>query len=163
MPRGEIKVVGDVTHVFAHRFVVKTTKGDILADLTPKGAERVTLKENDQVELIGEQKPSELKVRSIALNSGPSFLIDQPDHHEHHDFHEHQDHAGSEPALKTAEANGFAILGEPRRKPKHFEVLGRNASGDMVELHIELDGRWRKSRPVPEDDPKWAEEIAAAR
>jgi hypothetical protein len=66
-------------------------------------------------------------------------------------------------ALKTAEANGFAVVGKPRRKPKHFEVLGRDAAGDMVELHIELDGALRKTKPVHEEDPKWAAEIAGSR
>jgi hypothetical protein len=150
MPHEETKIVGEVTDIFAHRFVVRTPRGNILADLTPKGAERVTLKENDQVELIGEWKPSELKVHSIARNGGRPELIDHPDHH---------DHTDPEPALKTAEANGFTVLGEARRKPKHFEILGRDASGHLVELHVELDGRLRKSRPVPDGDPKWAQEI----
>jgi hypothetical protein len=154
MPHEETKVTGEITDIFAHRFVVRTTRGNVLADLTPKGAERMTLTEGDQVELIGEQKPSELKVRSIARNGGRAVQIDHDDHHEL---------ADPEPALKTAATNGFTVLGEPRRKPKHFEILGRDASGDMVELHIELDGRLRKSRPVPGDDPKWAEEIDAAR
>jgi hypothetical protein len=33
----------------------------------------------------------------------------------------------------------------------------------MVELHIELGGALRKTRPVHEDDPKWATEIEARR
>jgi hypothetical protein len=66
-------------------------------------------------------------------------------------------------ALKTAEANGFTVVGKPRRKPKHFEILGRDGAADMVELHIQLDGALRKTRPVREDDPKWAREIEAGR
>jgi hypothetical protein len=154
MPHEEIKVTGEITDIFAHRFVVKTTRGNILADLTPKGAERITLKEGDRVELIGERKPSELKVHSIARNGGRAVQIDHDHPHEH---------ADPEPALKTAAANGFNVVGEPRRKPKHFEILGRDASGDLVELHIELDGRLRKSRPVPEGDSNWAQEIEGYR
>jgi hypothetical protein len=66
---------GEVTDVFAHRFVVKTAHGKVLADLGPKGAEQVSLKTRDLVELVGEPKPSEIKVHSIARNGGPSILV----------------------------------------------------------------------------------------
>jgi len=56
-------------------------------------------------------------------------------------------------------ANGFEVVGNPRRKPKHFEILGRDAAGDFVEMHIELGGALRKTRPVEKDDPKWATEL----
>ncbi len=57
-----INLSGEVTDIFAHRFVVKTEAGKILADLGPKGAEQVTLREGDKVTLSGEMKPSELKI-----------------------------------------------------------------------------------------------------
>jgi hypothetical protein len=152
---------GQVTDIFAHRFVVKTEKGKVLADLGPKGGELVALREGDRVELIGEMKPSELKVHSIARNGARPVLVEHPGK-PHRPPHELED-VDPEPALKTAEANGFRVLGKPRRKPKHFEVLGRDSAGDMVELHIELDGPLRKTRPVHEDDPKWAREIEAGR
>jgi hypothetical protein len=152
---------GQVTDIFAHRFVIKTEKGKVLADLGPKGVERVPLQEGDQVELVGDMKPSELKVHSIAVDGGRPILVEHPGkpHHPPHQLEEAEPVA----ALKTAEANGFTVLGKPRRKPKHFEVLGRDSAGDMVELHIELDGALRKTKPVHEDDPKWAAEIAGRR
>ncbi len=152
---------GQVTDVFAHRFVVKTGKGKVLADLGPKGAERVPLKEGDRVDLIGDMKPSELKVHSIAKNGARPVLVDHPGkpHPHPHDLEE----ADPKPALRTAEANGLTIVGEPRRKPKHFEILGRNPAGELFELHIELDGVLRKMRSVNEDDPKWAPEFKVGR
>jgi hypothetical protein len=63
----------------------------------------------------------------------------------------------------SAKANGFTVIGKPRRKPKHFEILGRDAVNDMIELHIELEGVLRKTRPVLDDDRKWASEIQAGR
>jgi hypothetical protein len=104
-------------------------------------------------------KPSELKVHSIARNGERPVGIEHP---KKPHPHEH-DEADPGPALKTAEANGFAVLGKPRRKPKHFEILGRDLAGDVVELHVELDGSLRKTRPVHDDDPKWATEIKAGR
>ena len=154
------RLSGQVTDIFAHRFVVKTENGKVLADLGPKGAEQVPLKEGDRVNLIGDMKPSELKVHSIAKNGARPILIAHPG--KPHPPHEAEE-ADPEAALMSAEANGFTVVGKPRRKPKHFEILGRDAAGDMVELHIELDGALRKTRPVHEDDPKWAREIEAGR
>src|ERR1700733_6411902 len=96
---------GQVTDIFAHRFVVKTETGKVLADLGPKGAEQVPLREGDRVELIGEMKPSELKVHSIARNDGRPILVEYPGkpHHPSHELEEAEPVA----ALKTAEANGF--------------------------------------------------------
>jgi hypothetical protein len=150
-----------VTDIFAHRFVVKTDEGKLLADLGPKGAERVALREGDQVDLIGDMKPSELKVHSIAKNGARPILLEHPGkpRHASHELEE----ADPKPALTSAEANGFTVVGKPRRKPKHFEILGRDGAGDMVELHIELYGVLRKTRPVRENDPKWAKEIEAGR
>jgi hypothetical protein len=57
----------------------------------------------------------------------------------------------------------LGLLAFERRKPKHFEILGRDPAGDIVELHVERDGSLRKTRPVHDDDPKWGTEIKAGR
>ena len=53
---------------------------------------------------------------------------------------------------------GFEPLGQPRRKPKHFEVLTRR-NHRLTELHIELNGNIRKIKPVEGGDPKWSEAL----
>ena len=63
-------ISGEVTDIFAHRFMVKTASGKILADLGPKGAQRIALEIGDHVEASGEMKPSELKVGQIAKQGG---------------------------------------------------------------------------------------------
>jgi hypothetical protein len=161
MSHEETTLSGQVTDVFAHRFVVKTANAKVLADLGPKGAERISLKEGDRVELVGNMKPSELKVHSIAKNGAPPVHVEHPPK-PHPRQLEHEE-ADPERALKTVEANGFTVLGRPRRKPKHFEILGRDPAGDIVELHVELDGSLRKTRPVPDDDAKWGTEIKTGR
>ncbi len=164
-PNARMTFTGQVTDVFAHRFVVETAAGKILADLGPKGAERLTLRAGDQVEVSGEMKPSELKVHRIVRSGEEPVAVahktaetdgrDSPKPHPH--GHPEADIA---PALRTVEANGFAVLGAPRRRPKHFEILGRDKAGDLVELHVELNGTLRKSKPVEADDAKWKAEIA---
>jgi hypothetical protein len=97
--------------------------------------------------LEGEMKPSELKVSRLTCK-GKSFDIGPKDKKNRHP-------AELERAREFARAAGFEAVGEPRRKPKHFEVLGRRA-GKLFELHVELNGQIRKAKPVT-DDSKWAE------
>jgi hypothetical protein len=158
--QAEIKTLsGSVTDVFAHRFVVKTEDGNILADLGPKGAEQVSLRPGDDVTLSGEMKPSELKVKRITKKGGQPIDIE---HERKPHESEHEPHADPKIATRAARDAGFAVWGEPKRRPKHFEVLGRTAERGFVELHIELDGKLRKTRPVEKDDLKWSAEMASA-
>jgi hypothetical protein len=148
---------GIITHIFGHRFVLKTQHGDLLADLTPNGLQQIALCIGDEVVVDGEMKPSELKVMRLT-RGGSTVLIDHKKKpHEHHHHHPHADPSIVLAAARTA---GFAVVGEPRRKPKHFEVLGRKKEA-FSELHIELDGHIRKSKPVAGDDHKWLAEMRA--
>jgi hypothetical protein len=146
-PRASVS--GKIIHVFAHRFVVQTARGAILADVTPKGLHQISLHQGDDVSLEGEQKPSELKVTRFTRD-GKTIRI------EHKEKHHGRDHPPADPAivLKSARTAGFEPIGEPRRKPRHFEVLGRR-HGELFELHIELDGHIRKTKSAAGDDPKW--------
>jgi len=154
------KISGTVIDIFAHRFVLKTMDGTLLGDLTPHGAAEVTLHIGDTVDIEGEQKPSEIKVSKITLEGHTVAIAHKPPKH-HDKGIDHHPYADPAPALAAARAAGYRIVGEPRRKPKHFEILGRN--GDRFhELHVELDGRIRKSSPLDSNDDKWMNEIAAA-
>ena len=41
----------------------------------------------------------------------------------------------------------------PRRKPKHFEVLGRRPDGAATELHVDFAGTIYREKPA--DPTKW--------
>jgi hypothetical protein len=154
MPHHQTVIVaGKITHIFGHRFVVQTDREPVLADLTPRGLEQIELRIGDSVELSGEKKPSELKVTHFTRAGRTVTIAHKEKHHDHPD-------ADPKEALKAARAAGFATLGEPRRKPKHFEVLGQR-DAHFTELHIELDGHIRKMKPVDRHDPKWAHAIGA--
>jgi hypothetical protein len=148
------QVSGKILHLFVHRFVVQTAKGAVLADVTPKGIEQIALHVGDTVSLEGEMKPSELKVTRLTRD-GRTVEIEHKKK-PHHDHHDHHDHAPADPkiVLKAARAAGYEPAATPRRKPKHFEVLGKR-DGHFTELHIELDGHIRKTKPAASDDPKW--------
>lgn len=148
-----ITAKGKITHVFAHRFVVETKDGSVLADITPKGLDQHALRVGESVELEGEMKPSELKVSRIT-NGKTTITIDHKKPNDHH-----HDDAKPDAALKSARAAGFEPIGEPRRKPKHFEVLGRR-DNKLIELHIELGGHIRKMKDVESGDHKWRDAIS---
>ena len=139
-----ITLSGKVTHVFAHRFVVQCSKGAMLADLTPHGSELVDLRIGAEVELEGERKPSELKVTRFA-SEGRSITIA----HKQKPNHSHHEPADPAIAIEAARAAGFEPDGAPHRKPKHFEIQARR-DGRKYELHVELDGRIRKTKPAKE-------------
>lgn len=145
MSHERIRLSGKIVHVFAHRFVVQTAKGAVLADLTPHGADLVKLRIGADVDLEGEMKPSELKVTGFACN-GDRVTI------EHKKKPDHTRHEPADPttALEAARAAGFEPIGTARRKPRHFEIQGRRNDQDY-ELHVELDGRIRKARLVGDD------------
>ncbi|WP_425067023.1 hypothetical protein [Reyranella sp.] len=155
----QLSVSGKILHVFSHRFVVQTKSGALLADLTPKGLDQIELNVGDTVKLDGEMKPSELKVSRIVVD-GRTVKIEhgKPHHHHpHHDDHHHEHHHGpADPkiVLRAAREAGYEPAAKPRRKPKHFEVLGKR-NGRFSELHIELDGHIRKTKPADRDEPKW--------
>ena len=150
-----LKIDGQVGDIFAHRFVIRTHEGPILADLGPKGAEAFVLATGLDIVVEGEMKPSELKVTRIARKGGSPVEI------AHKKKPGHDAHAEPRDARNAVEKAGYETLGAPRRKPKHFEVLGRK-DGRLVECHVEFDGRIRKEKPVAPGDEKWSSELRAA-
>ena len=148
-----ISISGTVSAVFAHRFVIESMDGKFLADLGPEGVDLVRLQQGDKVTVKGERKPSEIKVTEIAKGDGEPISL------EHKKKHEHDDNRDPRDALAAVAHEGFVVVGEARRKPKHFEILGRSAKGKLSEFHVEFDGTIRKHKPIEADDDKWAPEL----
>jgi hypothetical protein len=153
-----VSVSGTVTAVFAHRFVVESKSAKYLADLGPEGVKLVDLKEGDMVSVTGEQKPSEIKVTEIAKAGGTQIRIEHKKKHDHEEPHAYRD---PKAAIEAVAKHGFKVIAEPRRKPKHFEILGRSAKGEVIEFHVELDGDIRKRKPADLNEPKWKSAVPA--
>jgi hypothetical protein len=134
------EVSGTVWAVFGHRLAIEGSDGRYLADLGPKGAEGVRIAAGDKVSLKGERRPTEIRVTSITLGDGASREIPWPKKPEHGE-------ADPATAVAAAEAAGYTVEGAPKRKPKHFEILGTK-DGARHELHLEFDGTIRKTKPV---------------
>ena len=131
-----VSVSGTVTAVFAHRFVVESKGAKHLADVGPEAVKLVNLKEGDKV----------------------TIRIAHKKKHDHEEPHAYRD---PKSAIEAVTKHGFKVIAEPRRKPKHFEILGRSPKGEVVEFHVELDGDIRKRKPADIHEPKWKSAVPA--
>lgn len=140
-----VEVTGTIWGIFAHRFAIETPDGKLLADVGPHHGERLPLTEGDRITVRGDRKPSEIKADLVITADGIRHRIERPKKPDH------DHHAPADPAvaLQSVRNDGYAVVGEPRRKPKHWEIPARRDER-AYELHVELDGRIRhvKERPL---------------
>jgi hypothetical protein len=148
-----VALTGTIEHVFAHRFTLAADGKIYLADLTPKGLEAFPLSEGLDVSLEGERRPSEIKVTRIASQGRESVRIEHRKPH-HPPGHKHADVPGDPTRVLGAVRDaGWVHEQKPRRKPRHFEVLARQADGPWTELHVDFAGTIYKRKPA--DAEKW--------
>jgi hypothetical protein len=140
-----VKASGTVTDVFGHRFVVHTPNGKVLADIGPKAT--IKLSQHERVEIEGEQKPTEIKVKRIAIGGGEM-------HETHHGGPKREKHHGRADesfgpaeAAAMAQAEGYELIGDARPHKKHFELLAAK-NGRTFDIHVHRDGRVEAKREV---------------
>ncbi|MGY2048036.1 hypothetical protein [Methylobacterium sp. JK268] len=148
-----VALSGIIRHVFAHRFTLEAEGALHLADLGPKGAEAFPLAAGLPVSLEGERRPSEIKVTRIAAEGREPVLI-----HHKKPHHAPADGRPDRPAdmgaiLAAVASAGWTQAGEPRRKPKHVEILARRDGDAVTELHVDLAGHVYKTKTP--DPAKW--------
>lgn len=111
MPHQDVS--GRVRDLFAHRFTVEIDQGLLLADITPEGLDLISLSSGDSIEIAGERKPFEIQVRRLTRDETTIDITPKPGKH---------DGPEADKAIDAARQAGFEPSGEPRRKPKHFEI-----------------------------------------
>lgn len=160
MPTHEsITLTGEIEDVFAHRFLLRAEGRRHLVDIGPKELDKIDLRKGETITVEGDVKPSEIKARKVVLADREVHLGPPHEHGPKHNGpkrHEpkHHDH-DPRTALTAVRAAGYEVVAAPQSKPKHFEILARRA-GSLQELHVDLDGHIRKTKPVTPDEPKWA-------
>lgn len=137
-----VRAAGTIWGMFGHRLALEGADGKVLVDLGPKGIEGLDLKVGDPVAVSGRRKPSEIKVTLLTLPDGTERALSWPDRPQ-------PDRCGPGkpvdpgPILAAVKAAGYVAEGEPRRRPKHFEITARS-QGERHKLHVGLDGAIRK-------------------
>ena len=131
------RISGKVTDVFGHRFVLATASGKVLADIGPEATGLVTVNVDDAVEIEGEEKPTEIKVRSISIDGGKSVATHPSPKHSDKD-HDHRPLFSAEHARHVAEKMGFRIVGALRPHKKHYEATAEHG-GSSHEIHVHRD------------------------
>ncbi len=154
-----VRLSGEITDVFAHRFVLSSDGKRYLADIGPEGAKMLNLQVGARIAIEGEQKPSEIKVSQLSIG-GEKHKLEWPEA-------KHRQKAEHPPfrlelaaAVKSATDAGYEVVGDPNRKPRHFELLVRK-DDQLAEIHVGEDGQIRKTRPVSPADPKWRDALDA--
>lgn len=154
MPHHEnVALAGVIEHVFAHRFTLICNDQAYLADLGPKGADAFPLSPGLAVRLEGEQRPSEIKVARIARKGGT--FVDVEHKKPHHGPKHHHPDAPADPRVVLAAVKnaGWTVVGQPKPKPKHFELLAQRGAGEWTELHVDFAGVIYKEKRADAD--KW--------
>jgi hypothetical protein len=138
------KISGTVTEVFGPRFVVETATGKILVDIGPKGAEKVTIKSGEKIEIEGDQNVNELHARRVTLSDGHAYELGKPGK-------TWREWLGGTPspdamgffgpteAKKLASEKGYQVSGDPVPAKKHFRVMA-SKDGKNYELDVHRDG-----------------------
>ena len=109
----KVNAAGEITHVFGHRFVLKTGSKSVLADWTPRGLEVVGLRIGDRFALEGEQKPSEIKVSKLERNEETFAIAHGP-----YDTREHE--ADRAIAIKTCRGRRISSYWRTAPQTKAF-------------------------------------------
>ena len=133
---------GTVRDVFGHRFVLTTDDGPILANLGPHHPERIKLKVGAKVNIAGRQTPGEIKVRLFQSGRGKKIAL-----HKLQKNNSPDEEKELEAAANVALDAGYIVVGEPKRKSKHFE-LKTIRGGRRYELHIMPNGDIRREKPL---------------
>lgn len=139
----DIHVRGTVRDLFAHRFTLETDQGLLLADLTPEGLDLISLSSGDSIEIAGERRPSEIKVRHLTRGETTIAIAPKPKPGKHQGL---EAEADPEKAIDAVRQAGFEPNGEPRRKPKHFEIDAAK-DGKLFEMHVTFAGEVRHAKP----------------
>ncbi len=128
-------------------FVVQTTKGAVLADLTPHGAEAVRAPDRSRCGAGRRAKPSELKVTRFACG-GDSVTI------AYKKKHGHDHHPPADPARRPSRRARCRVRADGHTTSQAqatSEIHGRR-NGQDYELHVEVGrGEIRRRRLVGGD------------
>jgi hypothetical protein len=149
--REEVEISGTVIGVFAHRFLIQGVERKWLANIGRRSKSHVDLQDGDKVFVKGELRHSEIRVSEMQRDLGRLIHKSNEKAHSHHKDHSYRD---PREAVAVVEQLGFQVVGDPRRKPKHFVILGRSRTRAMRKFKVNFDGEVRGQKVADHDDQK---------
>jgi hypothetical protein len=142
----QAKINGTVGDIFGSRFVLETASGRVLVELSPKGADKVTIKAGDKIDVEGDRRANQIRAQRVTLANGQAYTIAKKTR----TWREFVTGTAAKPDGKavfgSAEAKniattaGYAVATEPVSEKKHFAVQA-NKDAKAFDLKIFRDGR----------------------
>jgi hypothetical protein len=142
----QTKINGTVGDVFGSRFVLETSSGKVLVELSPKGADKVALKAGDKIDVEGDRRANQLRAQRVTLANGQAYTITKKTR----TWREFVTGTAAKPDVKaafgSAEAKniatteGYNVAADPVPEKKHFAVQATK-DAKAFDLKIFRDGR----------------------
>jgi hypothetical protein len=126
-----------VTSVLAYPIFIDGKDDQYLAGIGLTAVNLTGLREISKVKLKGNRKLSGIRPTESVNGVGKPTRIEHKKSHGHWKYHAFRD-SFNEVAALTSES--CALLGEPRRKPKHLLILERSNNGALTEPCVEFEG-----------------------
>lgn len=153
---GGVTIEGRVTDVFGNKFVLEDSSGRTLVETGPAWHSRIEVRTGERLKVVGRPENGGFDAFRITRESGQEIVVRSADGpppwagRPKHDRRAERDYEPTRFAMgdleKRLKDRGYTMRGEAERKPKHVEVVAQNSRGEMVELHIGLDGDVYKER-----------------
>jgi hypothetical protein len=142
----QAKINGIVGEVFGSRFVLETASGKVLVELSPKGADKVTIKAGDKIDVEGDRRANQVRAQRVTLANGQAYTIAKKTR----TWREFVTGTPAKPDVTAAFGNteakniatkaGYTLATEPVSEKKHFAVEAVKDT-KAFDLKIFRDGR----------------------
>lgn len=167
LDKGGVTIEGRVTDVFGNKFVLEDQSGRTLVETGPAWHRSIEVRPGEKVKVIGRPDEGGFDAFRIIREDGQEIVVRSPQGpppwagkgrgeakgRHHGDIGAHIERHG--PQRFTAadiegrlKERGYSLRGEGERKPKHVEYTAENSRGELVELHVDLDGEVYKERMI---------------
>lgn len=159
------RMTGTVTDVFGPRFVLDTASGKVLVEIGPKGADKVTVKIGEKVDIEGDRRLNEVRATRITLPDGHAYQVGRAPGESWREWltgkppTEASGPFGADEARKLATNAGYNVTADPVRTKEHFKVMA-SKDGKDFELRVHSDGNIESSPAFGVADAK---KLAAAK
>jgi len=128
--------------------------GDIVEDRPFEAATAKKLAADNGYGLTSDLRPEKKHFVATGTKNGMTYELDI---HRDGSIKEHAVFSAAQ-AMKIAADDGYAVIAEPRREKKHFQLLGKK-DGKFFAFDAHRDGSLKALREVDKKDPTWGSSL----